>query len=222
MPSATASSPSTQAFTARASTPPTCWSTAAARRSSTPAPTTRCRGCWRHWTRCASRALRSTGVIPTHVHLDHAGGAGLLMQQLPQARLLVHARGARHMVDPSQLWAGATAVYGPEEMARSYGQLQPVAAEPRADQQRRHADRPRQPHAVAGRHPRPRAPSPLHLGRRRARLVQRRHLRPQLPRIRHRGRRLDHADLDPGAVRTGGAAHVGAAAAGRPGRCRCS
>jgi glyoxylase-like metal-dependent hydrolase (beta-lactamase superfamily II) len=68
-------------------------------------------------------------VIPTHVHLDHAGGVGLLMQHLPQARVLVHPRGARHLIDPSALWAGATAVYGPEEMARSYGQLVPVAAE---------------------------------------------------------------------------------------------
>ena len=67
-------------------------------------------------------------VIPTHVHLDHAGGAGLLMRQLPNARLLVHPRGARHLVDPSKLWAGATAVYGEEEMQRSYGQLVPVPA----------------------------------------------------------------------------------------------
>ena len=49
-------------------------------------------------------------VIPTHVHLDHAGGAGLLMEQLPNARLVVHPRGARHLVDPSALVAGATAV----------------------------------------------------------------------------------------------------------------
>ncbi len=68
-------------------------------------------------------------VIPTHVHLDHAGGAGLLMRELPTARMLVHPRGARHMIDPSALWAGATAVYGPEEMARSYGQLVPVPAD---------------------------------------------------------------------------------------------
>ena len=67
-------------------------------------------------------------VIPTHVHLDHAGGAGLLMQSLPQARLLVHPRGARHMIDPSALYAGALAVYGAQEMARAYGALQPVAA----------------------------------------------------------------------------------------------
>ncbi|MBP6765741.1 MAG: MBL fold metallo-hydrolase, partial [Rubrivivax sp.] len=52
-------------------------------------------------------------VIPTHVHLDHAGGAGQLMQACTRATLLVHPRGQRHMVDPSALWAGATAVYGP-------------------------------------------------------------------------------------------------------------
>ncbi len=68
-------------------------------------------------------------VIPTHVHLDHAGGAGLLMQQLPRARLVVHPRGARHLVDPSQLVAGATAVYGQEEMDRSYGTPVGVAAD---------------------------------------------------------------------------------------------
>lgn len=67
-------------------------------------------------------------VIPTHVHLDHAGGAGLLMSELPVARLLVHPRGARHMADPSALVAGATAVYGAEEMARSYGQIRPIDA----------------------------------------------------------------------------------------------
>jgi glyoxylase-like metal-dependent hydrolase (beta-lactamase superfamily II) len=68
-------------------------------------------------------------VIPTHVHLDHAGGVGLLMSRLPQARLVVHPRGARHMVDPSQLYQGALAVYGQEEMGRSYGTLLPVPAE---------------------------------------------------------------------------------------------
>src|SRR3954452_3745649 len=57
-------------------------------------------------------------VIATHVHLDHAGGVGRLMQQLPCARLVVHPRGARHMVDPAKLVAGATAVYGAEEIER--------------------------------------------------------------------------------------------------------
>lgn len=68
-------------------------------------------------------------VIPTHVHLDHAGGVGLLMRSLPSASLICHPRGLRHMVDPSQLWAGATAVYGIEEMRRSYGELVAVPIE---------------------------------------------------------------------------------------------
>ena len=68
-------------------------------------------------------------VIPTHVHLDHAGGCGLLMQALPNAQLWVHPRGARHMVDPTALWQGALAVYGQAEMERSYGELLPVPAD---------------------------------------------------------------------------------------------
>lgn len=68
-------------------------------------------------------------VIPTHVHLDHAGGVGRLMAELPRARLLVHPRGARHMIDPTALYRGALAVYGQEEMDRSYGQLLPVPAD---------------------------------------------------------------------------------------------
>lgn len=68
-------------------------------------------------------------VIPTHVHLDHAGGVGLLMRELPAARLLVHPRGARHMIDPTALYQGALAVYGQAEMDRAYGQLIPVDAD---------------------------------------------------------------------------------------------
>lgn len=82
-------------------------------------------------------ALASQGLGPehvdwlilTHVHLDHAGGAGALMRVLPNARLAVHPRGAPHMVDPERLIAGATAVYGEEEIARSYGDIVPVPAE---------------------------------------------------------------------------------------------
>ncbi len=67
-------------------------------------------------------------VIPTHVHLDHAGGVGRLMQALPHAICWVHERGARHLIDPSALYAGALAVYGQAEMDRSYGQIVPVDA----------------------------------------------------------------------------------------------
>ena len=65
-------------------------------------------------------------VCLTHVHLDHAGGAGAMMRAFPHARLVVHPRGARHMVDPSRLVDGATAVYGAVEMDRLYGEILPV------------------------------------------------------------------------------------------------
>ncbi|MDM5188405.1 MBL fold metallo-hydrolase [Bacillus sp. DX4.1] len=51
-------------------------------------------------------------IIVTHVHLDHAGAAGLMMEKCPNATLFVHPRGARHMIDPAKLIQGAKAVYG--------------------------------------------------------------------------------------------------------------
>ena len=68
-------------------------------------------------------------VIPTHVHLDHAGGAGGLMSLCPNAQLVVHPKGAPHMIDPSKLTAGAVAVYGEAAFARDFGYLTPVAEE---------------------------------------------------------------------------------------------
>src|SRR5690606_6962335 len=68
-------------------------------------------------------------VLLTHVHLDHAGGAGLYLQHFPNARLTVHPRGARHMTDPTRLVAGTVAVYGADEARRMYGDIVPVAAE---------------------------------------------------------------------------------------------
>ena len=67
-------------------------------------------------------------VMPTHVHLDHGGGAGALMAAFPSARLVVHPRGAGHLVDPARLIAGSTAVYGEAEMARLFGEVVPVPA----------------------------------------------------------------------------------------------
>jgi len=68
-------------------------------------------------------------VVLTHVHLDHAGGAGHLMRRLPGARLAVHPRGAPHVVDPQRLWAGTIAVYGEAEALATYGEPVPVAAD---------------------------------------------------------------------------------------------
>lgn len=65
-------------------------------------------------------------LILTHVHLDHAGGAGLFMSKLPNAKLIVHERGARHMIDPSKLFAGVEVVYGKENAKQLYGDLLPI------------------------------------------------------------------------------------------------
>ncbi len=68
-------------------------------------------------------------VFLTHVHLDHAGGAGLLMQQLPNARCVLHPRGAPHMIDPSRLIAGTEAVYGKHQSQAMYGTILPIDSE---------------------------------------------------------------------------------------------
>jgi len=66
-------------------------------------------------------------VFLTHVHLDHAGGAGLLLQSLPNATAVLHPRGAPHMIDPSKLIRGATAVYGEDAFQKQYGDVLPIA-----------------------------------------------------------------------------------------------
>ena len=83
------------------------------------------------------KALEAKGVAPeqvdyvflTHVHLDHAGGAGQLMARFPNARLTAHPRGARHMIDPSRLVAATVEIYGEEAMRRTYGEVLPVPKE---------------------------------------------------------------------------------------------
>lgn len=68
-------------------------------------------------------------VFLTHIHLDHAGGAGLLMQHLPNARCIVHPRGAPHMADPAKLIAGTEAVYGRDKTRQLYGEIRPIDAD---------------------------------------------------------------------------------------------
>ncbi|WP_156856094.1 MBL fold metallo-hydrolase [Oceanobacillus sp. AG] len=67
-------------------------------------------------------------IIVTHVHLDHAGGAGFLLQQCPNATLIVHPRGGRHLIDPTKLAAGARAIYG-ESFSEIYDPIVPVPAD---------------------------------------------------------------------------------------------
>jgi glyoxylase-like metal-dependent hydrolase (beta-lactamase superfamily II) len=64
----------------------------------------------------------------THVHLDHAGGAGALMRALPNATCVVHPRGAPHMIDPAKLIGGTRAVYGDELYSKLYGEILPIDA----------------------------------------------------------------------------------------------
>jgi glyoxylase-like metal-dependent hydrolase (beta-lactamase superfamily II) len=82
-------------------------------------------------------ALEQLGIAPqaveylllTHVHLDHAGGAGLLMRSLPNATAVLHPRGAPHLIDPAKLIAGSRAVYGDERFRQLYGEIVPIAAD---------------------------------------------------------------------------------------------
>ena len=68
-------------------------------------------------------------VLLTHVHLDHAGGAGALLRHLPNALCVLHPRGAPHMIDPAKLIAGSVAVYGAETFARLYGEIVPIPSD---------------------------------------------------------------------------------------------
>lgn len=68
-------------------------------------------------------------IIVSHIHLDHAGGAGELLQQLPNAKVVVHPQGARHLIDPSKLEASAKEVYGEEEFKRIFGTIVPIPQE---------------------------------------------------------------------------------------------
>jgi glyoxylase-like metal-dependent hydrolase (beta-lactamase superfamily II) len=65
-------------------------------------------------------------IIVTHVHLDHAGGTSVLVKECPNAIVLAHQRAARHIIDPTRLIKGATAVYGESEFKRLYGNIQAV------------------------------------------------------------------------------------------------
>jgi glyoxylase-like metal-dependent hydrolase (beta-lactamase superfamily II) len=81
-------------------------------------------------------ALQALAISPqdveylfiTHVHLDHAGGAGLLLQSLPAATVVVHPRGAPHLIDPAKLIAASMTVYGEQRYRELYGELVPVPA----------------------------------------------------------------------------------------------
>ncbi len=64
------------------------------------------------------------GVLLTHIHLDHAGGVGQLLERFPTARALCHPKGIPHLVDPEKLWQGSRKVLG--KIAEAYGPMAPV------------------------------------------------------------------------------------------------
>jgi len=64
-------------------------------------------------------------VLLTHIHLDHAGAAGAVVRRWPHVKVVVHERGAPHVLDPSKLVASATRLYG-DDMARLWGEIVPV------------------------------------------------------------------------------------------------
>ena len=138
----------------------------------------------------------------THVHLDHAGGAGALMRALPGATAVVHPRGAAHMSDPSKLIEATRAVYGDELYAQLYGEILPIAPERIAiaqDGQR---------FEFAGRvfecvHTPGHALHHQAIRRLRRHLhLHGGHLRALVPRIRHRRRAVDHAHHHADAIRS--------------------
>jgi glyoxylase-like metal-dependent hydrolase (beta-lactamase superfamily II) len=67
-------------------------------------------------------------VLVTHIHLDHAGAAGLVLQAAPDARMYVHEIGAPHVIDPTNLVRSATRIYG-DEMETLWGDIVPVSEE---------------------------------------------------------------------------------------------
>lgn len=64
-------------------------------------------------------------IVVTHIHLDHAGAAGTLLADFPDARVAVHTVGAPHLIDPAKLWSSAARIYG-DEMDALWGGIDPV------------------------------------------------------------------------------------------------
>ena len=63
-------------------------------------------------------------VLLSHIHIDHAGGIGPFLQAFPDARVVVHERGVRHVVEPGKLWEGSVQTLG--NMAEAYGEIAPA------------------------------------------------------------------------------------------------
>jgi glyoxylase-like metal-dependent hydrolase (beta-lactamase superfamily II) len=67
-----------------------------------------------------------TSILLTHIHLDHAGGTGLLVRDNPRVKVFVHEKGAPHVIDPSRLVNSANQLWGVEGVAKLWGPVLPV------------------------------------------------------------------------------------------------
>ncbi|MFC6616625.1 MBL fold metallo-hydrolase [Deinococcus radiophilus] len=67
-------------------------------------------------------------ILLTHIHFDHAGAAGQILDYSPRARVYVHERGARHLVSPERLYASAAQIYG-DQMEALWGEMRPMDAD---------------------------------------------------------------------------------------------
>ena len=63
-------------------------------------------------------------ILLTHIHIDHAGGTGKLVEYFPDAKVLCHPKGIEHMINPEKLWQGSLSVLG--DIAKAYGEIVPV------------------------------------------------------------------------------------------------
>ena len=82
---------------------------------------------------------RPSALLLTHIHFDHAGAAGSLVERWPDLRVYVHERGAKHMIDPTRLYNSARRLYG-DDMERLWGEMHPVPEDEPRDPQRRRDD----------------------------------------------------------------------------------
>src|SRR4051794_33224533 len=74
----------------------------------------------------AGDGFEPRAVLLTHIHFDHAGASGALVQRWPQLPVYVHERGARHLADPEKLVSSATRLYGEDGMRELWGEVVPV------------------------------------------------------------------------------------------------
>ncbi len=90
----------------------------------TPARNQPYRICCPRWPNSTSAPSEIDYIILTHIHIDHAGGAGTALRDMPRAKVLAHSQALRHLVDPTKLWEASLKTLG--DLALQYGRIEPV------------------------------------------------------------------------------------------------